>query len=68
MFKNLKEWFNGLVIKQIFNSKKFWYMVSSVVVPIIITYLGVDEETAKNLFYALLTLILGQGIADSAKK
>ena len=58
MFKNLKEWFSGLVIKQIFNSKKFWYMVSSVV----------DEETAKNLFYALLTLILGQGIADSAKK
>tara|TARA_R110000803_G_C11758265_1_gene293559 strand:- start:308 stop:514 length:207 start_codon:yes stop_codon:yes gene_type:complete len=68
MFKNLKEWFNGLIVKQIFNSKKFWYMVSSVVVPIIITYLGVDEETAKNLFYALLTLILGQGIADSAKK
>jgi hypothetical protein len=68
MFKNLKDWFSGLVIKQIFNSKKFWYMVSSVVVPIIITYLGVDEETAKNLFYALLTLILGQGIADSAKK
>ena len=50
------------------NSKKFWYMVSSVVVPALVTYLGVDESTATNLFYALLTLIGAQGIADVAKK
>ena len=68
MFKNLKKWFSGLFVKQIFQSKKFWYAVSSIVVPNIILYLGVDEETARNLFYALLTLVLGQGIADSAKK
>ncbi len=48
-------------------SKKFWYAISSVVVPALVTYLGVDEATATNLYYAILTLILGQGIADVAK-
>jgi len=49
-------------------SKKFWYAISSVVIPLIVTYLGVDEETASKLFYACLTLVVGQGIADSAKQ
>ena len=49
-------------------SKKFWYAISSVVVPAIVSLLGVDAETAKNLYYALLTLVVGQGIADVAKK
>jgi hypothetical protein len=66
--KNISNWFNSLVVKQMLNSKKFWYMVSSVVVPALVTYLGVDESTATNLFYALLTLIGAQGIADVAKK
>mgnify|MGYP003145345937 FL=1 len=48
-------------------SKKFWYAVSSIVIPILVTYLGVDEATASNLFYAALTLVVGQGIADSGK-
>ena len=56
------------LITTMFKSKKFWYAVASIVVPLIVTYLGVDEETAKNLFYAALTLVLGQGIADSGKK
>ena len=60
----MKKW----LISTMFKSKKFWYAIASIVVPIIVTYLGVDEETAKNLFYAALTLVLGQGIADSGKK
>jgi len=60
----MKKW----LISTMFKSKKFWYAVASIVVPIIVTYLGVDEETAKNLFYAALALVLGQGIADSGKK
>jgi|TARA_R110001592_G_scaffold226622_1_gene482783 hypothetical protein len=60
----MKKW----LITQMFKSKKFWYAVASIVVPLIVSYLGVDEETAKNLFYAALTLVVGQGIADSGKK
>jgi hypothetical protein len=56
------------LIGQMFKSKKFWYAVSSVVIPALVTYLGVDETTAKDLYYAILTLIVGQGIADVAKK
>jgi len=55
------------LIAQMLKSKKFWYAVSSVVVPALVTYLGVDETTATNLYYALLTLVLGQGIADMGK-
>jgi|TARA_R110000751_G_scaffold140423_1_gene244115 hypothetical protein len=60
----MKKW----LIATMFKSKKFWYAVASIVVPIIVTYLGVDEATATNLFYAALTLVVGQGIADSGKK
>jgi hypothetical protein len=60
----MKKW----LISAMLSSKKFWYAVASIVVPIIVTYLGVDEATATNLFYAALTLVVGQGIADSGKK
>ena len=60
----MKNW----LILTMMKSKKFWYAVSSVVIPLLVTWLGVDETTASNLFYACLTLVLGQGIADSARK
>jgi hypothetical protein len=49
-------------------SKKFWYAISSIVVPVMCKFLGMDVETATQVFYSLLTLVLGQGIADSGKK
>jgi hypothetical protein len=56
------------VLKQIFKSKKFWYAVGSIVIPLIATYLGVSEQVAQEIFYAGMALILGQGIADVGKK
>ena len=41
--------FKNFLIGQMLKSKKFWYAVSSIVVP-------------------LITLVVGQGIADSARK
>ena len=64
----MKKFLEKYLIGQMVKSKKFWYAVSSVVVPAIVTYLGVDETTARDLFYAILTLIGAQGIADIAKK
>ena len=64
----MKKFLEKYLIGQMVKSKKFWYAVSSVVVPAIVTYLGVDESTARDLFYAILTLIGAQGIADIAKK
>jgi hypothetical protein len=60
----MKNW----LILTMMKSKKFWYAVSSIVIPMLVQYLGVDETTASNLFYACLTLVVGQGIADSARK
>ena len=64
----MKKFLQKYLIGQMFKSKKFWYAISSVVVPSIVTFLGVDEATATQLFQALLVLVLGQGIADVAKK
>ena len=44
----MKDW----LIKQMFSSKKFWYAIASIVVPAIVTYLGVSPETAQEIFYA----------------
>ncbi len=59
----MKNW----LINQMFASKKFWYAIGSIVIPAIVTYLGVSENTATEIFYAALTLIIGQGIADIKK-
>ena len=64
----MKKFLEKYLIGQMIKSKKFWYAVSSVVVPALVTYLGVDETPAKDLYYAFLTLIVGQGIADVAKR
>ena len=64
----MKSFLSKYLIGQMFKSKKFWYAISSVVIPTLVTYLGVDETTAKDLYYAILTLIVGQGIADVAIK
>ena len=63
----MKKFLEKYLIGQMIKSKKFWYAVSSVVVPAIVTYLGVSVETATQVFQALLVLILGQGIADIKK-
>ena len=60
----MKNW----LILTMMKSKKFWYAIGAVVVPALVTYLGVDEETATNLYHSILVLILGQGIADISKK
>jgi len=63
----MKKFLSKFLIGQMFKSKKFWYAISSVLVPALVTYLGVEVETAEKLFQALLVLILGQGIADIKK-
>jgi uncharacterized membrane protein YqaE (UPF0057 family) len=56
------------ILKKIFNSKKFWYTVGAIFVPFIAVKLGLTETEVEKVYYAILTLILGQGIADISKK
>jgi len=63
----MKNWLTNVVLGQILHSKKFIYAVTTIVVHLIVTDGVVDEETATNLFYAALIVVIRQGIADSGK-
>jgi len=55
------------ILKKMFNSKKFWYTVGAVFVPFAAVKLGLTEGEIEKVYYAILTLILGQGLADIKK-
>jgi|TARA_R110002020_G_scaffold105819_3_gene246554 hypothetical protein len=55
------------MLKKMFNSKKFWYTMGAIFVPAISVKLGLAEGEIEKVYYAILTLILGQGIADIKK-
>lgn len=49
-------------------SKKFWYTVGAIIVPMLAKHFGFDEAETSKVFYAIVALIVGQGLADSNKK
>ena len=55
------------IIFAMLKSKKFWYTIGSIIVPVIAKSVGLDEAEVNKVFIALVTLIVGQGIADSNK-
>ena len=48
-------------------SKKFWYTIGAIIVPLIAKQFGLDEAETSKVFYALVALIVGQGLADIKK-
>ena len=58
----MKQLINGII-----KSKKFWYAMASILVPLASQKLGVDEASAQTIFYSFVALILGQGMADWGK-
>lgn len=59
----MKEW----LIMTMLQSKKVWYTIAAIVVPMIANALGVDEQSVSNIFWALVSLTGAQGIADLGK-
>ena len=55
------------ILKKMFNSRKFWYTVGAIFVPFAAVKLGLTEGEIEKVYYAILTLILGQGLADIKK-
>lgn len=55
------------ILKKMFGSRKFWYTMGAIFIPFIASKLGLGEADVEKVYYAILTLILGQGIADVAK-
>ena len=56
------------ILKKMFGSRKFWYTIGAIFVPFIAAKLGLTEVEVEKVYYAILALILGQGIADISKK
>ena len=55
------------MLKKMFNSRKFWYTVGAIFVPAVSVKLWLSEAEVEKVYYAILALILGQGIADIKK-
>mgnify|MGYP003143708933 FL=1 len=55
------------ILKKMVDSKKFWYTLGAIFVPFVAVKLGLTEGEIEKVYYAILTLILGQGIADIKK-
>lgn len=55
------------MIKKMFNSKKFWYTVGAICIPVAAIKLGLTDGEVEKVYHAILVLILGQGIADMKK-
>lgn len=60
----MKDW----IIKKMLSSKKFWYTIAGIIIPIIATKMGVDEQTVTNIVYSIIALVIGQGVADLGKE
>jgi hypothetical protein len=64
----MKKWFEELVINKILKSRKFWYTVIGTIVTFLHESFGLDPAQTQNIMYAIIALILGQGVADAAKR
>jgi|TARA_R110000824_G_scaffold89013_1_gene218532 hypothetical protein len=55
------------IITQLLTSKKVWLGISSIVVPLIATALGVDESSVSDIWWSLIAMLGGQSLADFGK-
>ena len=55
------------IITQLLSSKKVWLGISSIVIPIIASALGVDETAVSQIWWSLIAMLGGQSLADFGK-
>ena len=53
---------------KLLKSKKVWLGISSIVIPMIANFLGVDEEAVSKMYWSILAMLLGQSFADFGKE
>jgi len=67
MKKFIEKYVNEIILKM-FGSRKFWYTVIGVLTTLLSEKFGLNSEEVKNVLISISSLVLGQGIADVAKK
>ena len=55
------------IIPKLLTSKKVWLGISSIVIPLIATALGVDEDAVSKIWWSLIAMLGGQSLADFGK-
>ena len=55
------------IITQLLTSKKVWLGISSILVPMIATALGADEDAVSKVWWSLIAMLGGQSLADFGK-
>tara|TARA_R110000824_G_scaffold232018_1_gene419915 strand:+ start:516 stop:704 length:189 start_codon:yes stop_codon:yes gene_type:complete len=55
------------ILTQLLSSKKVWLGISSILVPIIASTLGVDETSVSQIWWSLIAMLGGQSLADFGK-
>tara|TARA_R100000458_G_C8277777_1_gene253459 strand:+ start:4421 stop:4609 length:189 start_codon:yes stop_codon:yes gene_type:complete len=57
----------NFILTQLLSSKKVWLGISSIIIPMAASWLGVDEDSVSKIWYSLLAMLLGQSAADFGK-
>jgi|TARA_R110001599_G_scaffold255743_1_gene455904 hypothetical protein len=55
------------IITKLLTSKKVWLGISSIVIPLIASALGVDEDAVSKIWWSLIAILGGQSLADFGK-
>ena len=56
------------ILLKLLKSKKIWLGISSIVIPMIANFLGVDEDAVSKMYWSILAMLLGQSFADFGKE
>ena len=56
------------ILMKLLKSKKIWLGISSIIIPMIANFLGVDEEAVSKMYWSILAMLLGQSFADFGKE
>tara|TARA_R110000851_G_scaffold45615_1_gene111517 strand:+ start:749 stop:937 length:189 start_codon:yes stop_codon:yes gene_type:complete len=55
------------IVTQLLSSKKVWLGISSILVPMIASALGVGEDAVSQIWWSLIAMLGGQSLADFGK-
>ena len=64
----MRKWLIYQTLRKMVSSRKFLYTVIGIIVQLLSDNWGIDPEVSQNILYSLVALVIGQGIADVAKK
>ncbi len=63
----MNKFLEKFLLGTMFKSKKFWYTVVGIVTTFFSDTFGLDATEVNNILTSICALVLGQGIADTAK-